>query len=153
MHGVNDATTGELPKWVTERESNHSVQEAAVIYLSEFSPLFDWVGIYQLNGNKLTLGSFRGEPTEHTAIEVGQGVWGTAVAENRNQNVPDVRDRENYISCSLETRSELVVLVKNSDEQILGQIDIDSHTVNAFGDREELEVHRVAQILGELWNE
>ncbi|MGD9682955.1 MAG: GAF domain-containing protein [Candidatus Obscuribacterales bacterium] len=46
----------------------------------------------------LVLGPYRGEPTEHTRIEVGRGVCGTAVAENANQIVADVRELENYIA-------------------------------------------------------
>ena len=42
----------------------------------------------------------------------GKGVCGTAVATGEDQNVGDVRARENYIACNLFTKSELVVLIK-----------------------------------------
>ena len=90
--------------------------------------------------------------SEHTRIPVGRGVCGTAVAEDKDQNVADVRALENYLACSLETRSELVVLVKNAKGKILGQIDIDSHTPDAFGPTEEELVRKVANELGELWH-
>ena len=112
----------------------------------------------QLGGNLRPQGQIsrarslhRGQESEHTRIAVGQGVCGTAVAENADQNVADVRARENYLACSLETRSELVVLVEDRKGKILGQIDIDSHTPNAFGAAEESAVKKVANELGELW--
>jgi L-methionine (R)-S-oxide reductase len=124
---------------------------SAVRHVATLSPHFDWVGIYLLNGKSLELGPYIGAPTDHTKIEVGVGVCGTAVAEGRDQNVPDVRSRENYLACSLETRSELVVLIRDADDRIVGQIDIDSHTVNAFGPDEERAVKKVAEELGKLW--
>lgn len=126
--------------------------ENAVQYLAQASPKFNWVGFYQLHENTLVLGPYVGAATEHTHIPVGQGVCGTAVAEQADQNVPDVRARANYLACSLETRSELVVLVRDRTGKIVGQIDIDSHTPGAFGAEEESLVRTVAQELGEQWN-
>jgi L-methionine (R)-S-oxide reductase len=133
-------------------DPNWRILDTAVQGLAKYSPKFNWVGIYVLQNNELKLGPFVGEPTEHDTIPVGKGVCGTAVSENRDQNVPDVRARENYIACSLTTRSELVVLIKNSAGKILGQIDIDSNQPNAFGPLEEDHVRKVARELGTVWN-
>ncbi|MGZ3688255.1 MAG: GAF domain-containing protein [Bdellovibrionota bacterium] len=124
---------------------------SAVRHIAALSPKFNWVGIYLLKGKMLELGPYLGANTDHTKIKVGVGVCGTAVAENRDQNVPDVRARENYLACSLETRSELVILVRNEKGKILGQIDIDSHQAGAFGPDEETQVRQIAHELGELW--
>jgi GAF domain-containing protein len=126
---------------------------SAVRYVAGLSPKFNWVGIYELKGKNLKLGPYVGAATDHTSIPIGRGVCGTAVAENKDQNVPDVRAVENYLACSLETRSELVVLIRNPQGEILGQIDIDSHVVGAFGPEEEAAVSQVARELGERWPE
>ncbi len=123
---------------------------SAVREVAAFSPHFNWVGIYILKGEWLELGPFIGAPTEHKKIRVGQGVCGTAVALGQDQNVPDVRARENYLACSLETRSELVILIRK-DGKIVGQIDIDSHMGGAFGPQEESFVRKIAQELGDRW--
>lgn len=111
---------------------------------------FNWVGVYVLNPeeNVLWLHNYIGEPTEHAKIPVGQGVCGTAVAEAKNQNVPDVTAVENYLACSPKTRSELVVLIRAGDE-ILGQIDIDSHQQAAFTAEDEAAIQLVADKLAE----
>jgi L-methionine (R)-S-oxide reductase len=124
---------------------------SAVRYVAGLSPKFNWVGIYVLKGKTLELGPFIGAETDHRRIPVGRGVCGTAVAENADQNVPDVSAHGNYLACSTETKSELVVLVRGAEGKILGQIDIDSHTRAAFGPEEEAAVRRVARELGELW--
>lgn len=113
-------------------------------------PGYDWCGIYRLEGNLLILDEFVGAPTEHTRIPVGSGVCGTAIAERRNQVVEDVRAVDNYLSCSVSTRSEIVVLIQ-TQEEILGQIDIDGHEVGAFDKSDETLLEEIARLLAERW--
>lgn len=114
-------------------------------------PNYDWCGIYKLEGASLELDEYVGERTDHTHIPVGRGVCGTAVAENANQVIDDVRALENYLACSINTRSEIVVLVYNDAGAILGQIDIDGHTVGAFDDSDEEFLEDMAKILAVRW--
>ena len=58
----------------------------------------------------------------------------------------DVRTVSNYLACSSETRSELVILIRDGDT-IHGQIDIDSHEVAAFDDEDMRRVQAVADRL------
>jgi GAF domain-containing protein len=128
-----------------------AILEAAVQRLHESNPRFHWTGIYELfPDGMLRLGPFIGAPTEHVFICSGQGVCGTAVAERRNVNVPDVSKATNYLACSSDTRSELVVLIR-SGETIWAQIDIDSHDVAAFDDAIEAAVQRVADWLARMY--
>ena len=125
--------------------------EAAVRELSRMDPRFHWTGIYELfSDNVLRLGPYVGSPTDHVFIGVGNGVCGTAVAEKRNMNIPDVRQISNYLACSAETRSELVVLIRSGD-RIHAQIDIDSHQVGAFNDESVAMVQRVADFLAKAY--
>jgi L-methionine (R)-S-oxide reductase len=125
--------------------------EEAMNGLHETDPRFHWTGIYELfEDDMLRLGPFVGAPTDHVFIGVGNGVCGTAVAQRRNMNVPDVREITNYLACSTETRSELVVLIRDG-EKIYGQIDIDSHRVAAFDEKTVAEVQRVADWLAKAY--
>jgi GAF domain-containing protein len=107
------------------------------------------VYMYMLRGEELVLEAFAGRDTEHTRIAVGQGVCGTAVATGADQNVPDVRARENYIACNVWTRSELVVLIRRGSV-ILGQIDVDSDAPDPFTVDEQAAVKQVADALAVL---
>ncbi|MDX1494712.1 MAG: GAF domain-containing protein [Longimicrobiales bacterium] len=111
---------------------------------------FDWVGVYLLNEEEeeLWLHNYVGEPTEHAKIAVGEGVCGRAVAERTNLNVPDVSEEENYLACSPDTQSELVILIRAGDE-IFGQIDIDSDEKGAFTEDDEIALIGVADKLAE----
>ena len=107
------------------------------------------VYMYMLHGDELVLEAFDGRPTDHSRIPVGEGMCGKAVTERRDLNIPDVTQAEGYLSCSVETKSELVVLVRRHDE-ILGQIDIDSDVPNGFDEAEEQAVREVADALAAL---
>jgi GAF domain-containing protein len=131
--------------------SMESLLQAAVQGLHRLHPRFHWTGIYELYPDQvLRLGPFVGAPTDHVFIGVGRGVCGTAVAEKRNMNIPDVRRLSNYLACSTETRSELVVLIR-SGEAIHAQIDIDSHEVGAFDEATVAGVQKLADRLARLY--
>ena len=83
-----------LPVWYQSEEP----LESAVRYVASLSPHFNWVGIYLLKGKFLELGPFVGAETDHTRIPIGRGVCGTAISENRDQNVPDVTSSSNYLA-------------------------------------------------------
>jgi GAF domain-containing protein len=123
--------------------------EAALIRLVELlasaRPGWDWVGIYLLAGDTLVLGPYVGAPTDHTRIPIGVGVCGTAVARGANVVVEDVRLLDNYLACSAATRSELVVLIRDGDD-VVGQFDVDSDTVGAFGPGDEALLEYLAPL-------
>ena len=114
-----------------------------------WGPPFTSVYAYMLHGESLVLEAHAGRDTEHTRIAVGVGVCGTAVAEGEDQNVGDVAVVGNYLACNLDTKAELVVLIRRGTT-ILGQLDIDSDVPAGFGDLEHAAVREVADALAVL---
>ena len=113
---------------------------------------YHWCGVYRLEGDTLVLDEYVGAETDHTRIAVGQGVCGTAVAEGRNQIVADVGKLENYLACSADTKSEIVVLIRR-DGKVVGQIDVDGHEPGAFDVSDEELLEEVARHLASCWEE
>ncbi|MEH6682162.1 MAG: GAF domain-containing protein [Sediminicola sp.] len=99
---------------------------------------YDWVGFYFRNGDReeLKLGPYAGNPTDHTIIPFGKGICGQVAVSNKNFVVPDVRAQDNYIACSLTVKSEIVVPLF-VDGRNVGQIDIDSNTLDPFTEADE----------------
>jgi L-methionine (R)-S-oxide reductase len=124
---------------------DEEVLGGVVRLVHEAHPSWDWSGIYLMKGGVLVLGP-SSAPADHDRIEVGEGVCGTAVAEDRNQVVEDVRQVENYLACSIHTRSEIVVLVRH-EGRIVGQFDIDSDTVGAFTPEDEALLEELAGVV------
>lgn len=140
-----DSLLAEIDDALTSLDGRDAAIFAAMRLIAKHLPHYNWVGVYLLDGGVLNLGPYVGAATTHTLISVGHGVCGTAVAENRNMVVDDVRTLDNYLACSLETRSEIVVLIRDlNTDQILGQIDADGHTVGAFDATDEHLLEQVA---------
>lgn len=127
-----------------------SLQEFTVRRIAENLPSYNWVGFYMVDRNDsgvLVLGPFRGAPTEHVRIPVARGICGAAVAQGQTIMVDDVASDPRYLACSVETQSEIVVPVRVNDE-IVGEIDVDSHARGAFGPRDREFLERCAVIIG-----
>ena len=101
-------------------------------------PYYNWVGFYFRNGDKeeLKLGPYVGAPTDHTIIPFGKGICGQVAVSNQNFVVPDVSAQDNYIACSITVKSEIVIPIFVNGENI-GQIDIDSNTIDPFTQKDE----------------
>ena len=149
MFDVNEVV-GELQGLREEGYLSDALLRRAVRSIFSSEERFDWVGIYLLRSeeNVLWLHNYLGDPTPHATIPVGEGVCGMAVANNENINVPDVTQNDNYLSCSPKVKSEMVVLIRGND-QIFGQIDIDSHQDAAFTDEDLAALEEVAGKLAE----
>lgn len=127
--------------------SSSQIYKLVVDHLDKLSH-FHWTGIYllDLNANELILEYYKGKTTDHTRIAVGKGVCGSAVAEKIDKIIGDVREENNYLACSLETRSEIVVLIEDED-RIIGQIDIDSDEVGAFDETDRKYLRQISEII------
>ena len=101
-------------------------------------PYYDWVGFYFKNGEKeeLKIGPYAGATTDHEIIPFGKGICGQVAVSNENFVVQDVNSQDNYIACSLNVKSEIVIplFVNNIN---IGQIDIDSNTIDPFTQEDE----------------
>ncbi len=134
-----------------ETSKNEKLQKVCD-YLKQEVSYYDWVGFYFKNGdkNELKLAEFAGEPTDHTIIPFGKGICGQVAVSNENFMVPDVSAQDNYISCGWKVKSEIVIPIFVNNENI-GQIDIDSHTVNPFTKDDELLLEFVCEKVAQLF--
>jgi len=114
---------------------------------------FDWVGFYMIEKGRLgedpmlVLGPYVGAETPHKRIPLNQGICGAAVSSGQTVVVDDVNADSRYLACSIETRSEIVapVFVKG---EVVGELDIDSHTPAAFTAEDRKLVEHCASLVG-----
>ena len=113
---------------------------------------YNWVGFYFRNGEKeeLILGPYVGAATDHTVIPFGKGICGQVAESNANFVVPDVAAQDNYIACSFTVKSEIVVPLFVNGVNI-GQIDIDSHVIDPFSEKDERFLEFVNQEVAKLF--
>lgn len=112
---------------------------------------YDWVGFYFHNGDKpeLLLGPYAGDATDHTVIPFGKGICGQVALSNSNFIVPDVTAQDNYLSCSIHVKAEIVVPIFVNGRNI-GQIDIDSRTLNPFTAEDEQFLEWVGEAVAKI---
>ncbi|WP_027376313.1 GAF domain-containing protein [Kaistella palustris] len=129
---------------ILESPTHHMTDKLQKIchLLDQEIPYFNWTGFYFKNGdkNELILGPYVGAETDHTVIPFGKGICGQVAESGETFVVPDVYAQDNYLSCSIDTKAEIVVpIIKNGEN--IGQIDIDSHSIDPFTqeDRDMLE--------------
>lgn len=126
----------------------------AVCELLEGSvPHYQWVGFYLVDrssGRELVLGPFVGQPTEHTRIAFGRGICGQAAERAATFVVQDISKEANYLACSPQVRSEIVVPIFKGGE-IVGELDIDSHTLSPFTEEDREFLEGLCSIVAELF--
>jgi L-methionine (R)-S-oxide reductase len=150
INPVFNETVSEIRHFAATAKDFTSLQDFCVGIIAERLSYYNWVGFYMLDPSDesvLVLGPYRGAPTEHVRIPVTEGICGAAVAQGETVIVEDVSADPRYLACSLETRSEIVVPIR-ANGKIVGEIDIDSHTLNAFGADDRNFLENCAEVLG-----
>ena len=105
----------------------------------------NWAGFYLVRGGRLELGPFQGKPA-CMVIEIGKGVCGTAVAQDRTQLVKNVHEFPGHIACDSASNSEIVVPM-HAGGNICGVLDIDSPILARFDEEDKAGLEAFVRIL------
>jgi len=131
---------------------NSARLEAICNLLKNNLPGYDWVGFYLVdkdNDRELVLGPYAGDPTDHVRIPFGSGICGQAAETEKTFIVDDVASEGNYLSCSINVKSEIVVPIFR-DGRIIGELDIDSHQPAAFDKEDDKFLTEIGRIVADL---
>ncbi len=137
--------------FIKTASNNESAMEAVVGLLYASVPYYNWVGIYTLDeDNVLKLGPYRGNPSPHREISLNEGICGAAARAKKTIIIPDVSIDPRFLTCSVKTKSEIVVPIMIGD-RVKGEIDIDSDKLNAFREGDQKLLETIAARLGEMF--
>lgn len=130
--------------------SGIELQKSLVQWLDEEVSYYNWTGFYFMNDEKqqLEIGPYVGAYTDHTVIPYGRGICGQVAVSGKTFEVPDVQAQDNYLACSLATKSEIVVPIYKG-EHLVGQIDIDSHQLDPFTQEDHDLLEAVANFVAQ----
>ena len=95
--------------------------------------------------SQLVLGPFQGKAARGV-IPVGQGVCGTAVAEDQTQRVANVHNFCGHIACDCASNSEIVIPIHVRGE-IWGVLDMDSPSIGRFTEEDQNGLERFVEEL------
>lgn len=119
-------------------------------YLDKKVSYYNWTGFYLVDeeqSNYLKVGPYVGEKTDHLKIKFGEGICGQAASTEKTFVIGDVSKETNYLSCSSKTKSEIVVPIFDSENNIVGEIDIDSHYINPFDEKDKLFLEDLSKLI------
>jgi L-methionine (R)-S-oxide reductase len=143
----------ELDAAAKSTSSPDALMRFFVALLHEKLTRYNWVGFYMLEKDAdrevLVLGPFKGTMTPHTRIPLHQGICGAAASTGKTIVVDDVSADPRYLACSLETKSEIVVPIFVNGK-VVGELDIDSHFLSAFGPDDRKLCEHAAAVLGKF---
>jgi L-methionine (R)-S-oxide reductase len=120
--------------------------------LKENVSYYNWVGFYLVNPKKqseLLLGPYVGEPTVHVKIAFGKGICGQAAETRKTFIVQDVSKETNYLSCNPHVKSEIVIPIFKGGT-IIGELDIDSHTLSPFRKEDEAFLRKTGEMIATI---
>lgn len=118
----------------------------AVAVLHHKQPHFFWTGFYRLERGALVVGPYQGSLACQN-IELGEGVCGTAAAEDRTLVVPDVHAFPGHIACDARSRSEIVVPYHDGTGAVAGVLDVDSTAPASFDDTDALHLQAIVRMV------
>ncbi len=129
---------------IVSRLAGRAALKETTRFLRDSFPHYRWIGVYRVDGSDLVLEAWDGPAaTEHTRIPIARGICGQAAREDRTVIVEDVRAAPEYLACFVETRSEIVVPIREG-ARVVGEIDIDGDRVAAYDATDRSFLERVA---------
>jgi GAF domain-containing protein len=123
-------------KSLIEGESDLIANLANIAAAIKYGMDFFWVGFYLVKQNALVLGPFQG-PVACTRIQIGKGVCGKSWEHKQSIIVEDVDQFPGHIACSSLSKSEIVIPLLNSKNEVLMVLDVDDTTYSRFDTTDE----------------
>jgi GAF domain-containing protein len=130
------------------KDSNNTNKLQDIIdLLYQFFDKYNWIGIYLIKDDSLILGPWKGkQATEHIKIPIGKGICGSAAKTGKTELINNVKKDNRYLSCFVNTKSEIVVPIKKNNI-VIGEIDIDSDKKDAFNNKDNEFLEKIADML------
>ena len=107
---------------------------------------FFWTGFYLLNAGELIVRVYQG-PLACMVLHPHQGACWTAIDTQQTLIIPDVHQFTGHIACDSRSKSEIVVPVTNSRNEIIGVLDVDSQSVNSFDETDAYWLEKVVALI------
>jgi len=105
-----------------------------------------WTGFYFLDKGELLVSSYQG-PLACLRLKKDTGVCWAGINRKETVIVPDVEAFEGHIACSSASKSEIVVPVRNSNNEVIGVLDVDSTELNSFSEIDAKYLEKIVELI------
>ena len=133
-------------KDLIEKSSNNPTSNMVTLLavLHHKMDYFFWTGFYLLQDGKLQVGPYQGS-LACINLAKDSGVCWSAVNTEKTVIVEDVEAFPGHIACDSRSKSEIVIPIKNQNNEIVGVLDVDSSELNSF---DEIDAMWLEKIVG-----
>lgn len=107
---------------------------------------FFWTGFYILYEGELVVGPYQG-PVACLKLKRNTGVCWAGIQSGVSVVVPNVEEFPGHIACSSLSKSEIVVPVRNKQNEVVAVLDVDSRDLNHFDETDRLHLEMIVQLI------
>jgi GAF domain-containing protein len=109
---------------------------------------YRWVGIYKVTKKEFVALSWTGkEPAAYPRFPLSQGLCGAVLESRKSMVLGDVRKEPRCLPAFHTTRSEIIVPLITEEKKVVGMLDAESETLNAFGDEDRKFLERAGALI------
>lgn len=127
-------------------ETNTTLKMATINCLFKtYLPYCYWVGFYVVENNRLIVGPYQGTLGCLT-IDFSRGVCGKAAREEKTQIVHNTHalvEGSEHIACDPNSKSEIVVPVKDKSGKLIAVFDLDSTLEGSFKEIDKVNIEEI----------
>jgi L-methionine (R)-S-oxide reductase len=137
-----------------DRDESREARARAVAEEMRRAGAYRWVGIYEVTKAEVRNIAFSGPGAPaYPAFSREKGLTGEMLRRDHTVISGDVSADPNYLTAFGSTRSEMIVPVRSRSGEIIGTIDIESETPNAFSDADRELAEALSTILERLFSD
>jgi len=129
---------------LVKKSNSPSARMATIIaVLHHKMDTFFWTGFYLVENGEMTVNMYQGS-VACQVLEKNKGVCWASFNQKETVVVEDVHQFPGHIACDSRSNSEIVVPLKNANDEIIGVLDVDSKEKAAF---DEVDARWLEKIL------
>jgi GAF domain-containing protein len=107
---------------------------------------FFWTGFYFLKDDKLIVGQYQG-PVACQELKKNSGVCWAGINQQKAIVVTDVESFPGHIACDSRSKSEIVIPLRDKNNNIIGVLDVDSSDYKQFDEVDEQELTKILDLV------
>lgn len=146
LAGRYDRLAEQLAELFARTEHPIARMASAAAVLQHKQPHFFWTGFYLLHAGQLLVGPYQG-PVACPVLPGPEGVCWAAVLGRKTIIVPDVAQFPGHVACDDRSRSEIVVPLRDGDDNVIGVLDVDSDQHAAFDETDRTGLERIVAMI------
>ncbi len=107
---------------------------------------FFWIGFYRHIDGQLLVGPYQGTIACQN-LQKDTGVCWACLNEKRSIVVPDVSKFSGHIACDAQSKSEIVVPLRDQNGMVIAVLDGDSNKLNTYDEIDAEYLERIAELV------